>query len=191
MKAIVEIIHRDRNGRIKRYIRQPSRSFVANFLKILYAYAYGRAGQACCNITDVNGNSHAFIPGFDSGAPILALNAHDGEDSYGIWVGSGTTSPSPDDTSLENKIPNSTLHYNVCTVIEPSTSGNVTSMTITRSFVNQGNSPVTVSEVGLIAAIGSSKSWYGYLIARDVISSPVTVNPGDTIQVKYTISVST
>jgi hypothetical protein len=136
------------------------------------------------------------------GVPI-ALNAPSGTDSFGILVGSGTTSFSLTQYSLVTKISNGTgagqLSYGATNItdlgVNTSVSPPVYQIQIVRPFTNQTSSAITINEVGLEA-----KNYYKtnagiavnvtYLIARDVLSTSYNVPPNGSATVAITIGVT-
>jgi hypothetical protein len=126
----------------------------------------------------------------------LAMNAADNDDTYGIVVGSGTATVTPTDYSLASKIPHGTgsgqLDYGVHTATESYT-GASSYCEISRSFTNVSGAEITVREVGLIAR---NRYFYPtsvdvkFLIARDVLPSPVRVKNLGSLTVRYRISLT-
>jgi hypothetical protein len=128
------------------------------------------------------------------GTPI-AMNAADNDDSYGVVVGTGTATVTPTDYKLASQIPHGTgsgqLDYDTHTVAS-SYSSSSSYIEISRVFVNRSGSDVVVREVGLMArnyfrdstaVINDVK----FLIARDVLPSPVRVKNLGSLTVRYRI----
>jgi len=189
----------------KEVYRGESRSFVQNIGKILslmfQSSASGSTGTSA-TITNTSGYS-ASIYGeyYGSGTPDgfapMAVNAPAGTDSYGIVVGSGSTPQTYSDYKLASQIYNGTgagqLSYGTHTT--SSSYGSTSSyITISRTFTNQSGSAIVVREVGMIArqtAVSNGSGDVKYLIARDVLANPVTVNNLGTLTVTYTLTLST
>lgn len=192
----IDIRVMDRNGNIVKRISRKSDSFVANFARILRGLAVGNCTtatgvQSSTTVKDLNGNNASACTGSGSGLRPINLNAGAGDDSYGIVVGSGTDPVSYDDYKMSNKIPDSVLHYTAMTISDVEEYGTYAIIKLSRIFQNNGSSDVTVTETGIIAdnRIGS-ESLVKFLIARDVLSSPITVKPGGSLNVTYTLKVS-
>jgi hypothetical protein len=196
----------------KEVYRGSSRSFVANLAKVLWGMFNApvqnvEGAVASCTITAPDGTSQTIwtewhSPGiyYGRGGTPMAMNAPNDDDSYGIVVGSGTTPVSPTDYKLSSKIPHGAgvgqLDYETHSTAS-SYSGTSSYVEISRSFINRSGSDVIVREVGLVA-----RSYWGgsggtnvaqdikYLIARDVLPSPVTVKPLGSLTVRYRISLS-
>jgi hypothetical protein len=100
--------------------------------------------------------------------------------NYNLIVGGGTTQPTIDDIDLESEITTSTLTK---TALTWAASG-VGNVVFTRSFTNITNENVTISELGLFA-VDSLRS---YLLAREVLSTPRTVAPNETVTFSFEIA---
>jgi hypothetical protein len=102
--------------------------------------------------------------------------------NIGIVVGTGTTQMSPDDYALEAQIAEGTgtdqLNYGACTVGAVTVDGNISTVSVSRSFTNNSGADITISEVGLIV---QPRYGTGYiLITRDVLTTPQVIAAGDT-----------
>jgi len=193
------------NGR--KVYDEESHSFVQNFAKLLYGFAQTvvTSSTISVSVTDVNGSPQSIYTewygGTLGGGTPAAMNAPAGDDSFGIVVGSGTKPVSYNDYSLAKKIYNGSepgkLSYGPTGVsdVYVDTTRNLARFTISRTFTNLSNSPVSVSEVGIVARSywrdsSGVKQDIKYLIVRDVIDPPITVPPNGTLTVVYTFEVS-
>jgi len=177
---------KDKDGKIIKVHNQKSHSFVANFLDIIGTLF----ANTTYNVTTTSGNAFGYAVGetvnLNCGSPGIC----------GIVIGTGTATPTPNDYRLELPIANGTgsgqLVYSNPTFTKPSVSGNTTSMTISQTFQNQSGASITVTEVGMIAAVWSSSITTQYvLITHDLLSSPITIPNGGVMAITYTISVTT
>jgi hypothetical protein len=105
--------------------------------------------------------------------------------------------------SLIAPIPNGSgagqLTYQATSFGTPSVSGNATSWTISRNFINLSGNLISISEVGIIAyvsgfdLINSTSSALVnpdyFLFAYDIPSSPISLANGQTLNITYTFSV--
>ena len=197
-----KIVIKNKDGEIIKEYEKDARSFVKNFLTALYSSLI----NGTVSLVDVNGNtiSNTGIIGVWSnwcnagkaswcdggtmklgGAGYLELNAPEGNDSYGIVVGTGTTPVSPDDYKLEQKIPHGSgdnqLYYYPCDVLDLEVEGNKVIQKIQRRFENQGSVDLDINEIGLQALVkNSSDNIYYVLIVRDVLSEPISIPSGGT-----------
>ena len=199
IKAKIKFTIYDSNGKIVRQWEEPSKS-----LTFYYAvFEYNMWSQGSYVLIDTSGNS--ITPNFGSPG-VISVNAGSGINTYGIVVGSGNTSNvSVKSTmvSLIAPIPNGSgagqLMYQNVSFGTPSISGNATSWTISRNFINVSGNLVSVSEVGIIAYIsgfnltnsaGSVLTNPDYfLFAYDIPSSPISLANGQTLNITYTFTV--
>ena len=105
-------------------------------------------------------------------------------------VGSGTTAPTKNDYKLESFIGSDVLQATFCglSVTENlDTDDAIDVITKSWTFQNVSDSPVTVSEIGLVAKIVNDySSIRNYLLYREVLTNSVTIQPGG----KYTFEVN-
>lgn len=112
---------------------------------------------------------------------VVTITNLDGDISkYGLYVGSGTTPPTLDDIDLENELTSSVLSGSELTW-SASGSGNVV---FTRSFTNITNENLTISEIALYEKATSPSC----LLAREVLSTPRTVAPNETVTFSFEIA---
>jgi len=188
LSARYRVVVRDREGHIMHIEEAPSRSFILNFLYMLWIELNGNTTDS---ISSVNSSGQqitetvAFSQGWWEwcyGSAVLYA---------GIQVGSGTSPPSASSPYLESLILNGTgsgqLSYGSNSVTSPSISSNPGTMTITRPFTNNSGGSVTVGEIGLAPNYGSD----AVLIIHDVLSPAAVVPNGGSITVTYTMQVNT
>ena len=195
--------------------RGQSKSLVQNFAKMIVAVLKGpayaawteRGTKSSTSLVDTNGSSVTAYAewyadyGSDQtrgGGVQMALNAPDNDDSFGICVGSGSTPVSVTDYKLSSKIPHGTgsgqLDYETHTVTS-SYSGTYSYVEIARSFVNRSGADVMVKEIGLVArtywkdasGVAQDIKW---LMARDVLTTPILIPNLASLTVRYRISLS-
>lgn len=91
-----------------------------------------------------------------------------------IIVGNGATPPTTNDYKLNSFVE----LYPVSASVAYYQNG--TTLTVTRTFKNTGAEDITVSEVGLCGSAASNTSINSnFLLAREVLSSPVTIKPNE------------
>jgi len=213
IEAYWEIEVYDRNGKLISKHRQPCRSLLANFIRMLGAMLSAKGGytgtvggtKASCSVKKYDGTEgtaytewYTTTYTYGGGTP-MGAKAPDDDDSYGIMVGSGTKTVEIDDYSLESKISHGTgsgqLDYDTHTISISEEAGQV-KVEITRTFKNVSGTTVTVSEVGLGVrnywkqSTGVAKD-LKFLIVRDVLDTPQNVLDGGSLTVKITIIVPT
>jgi len=180
-RAYIEIEVRDKNGKIIHRHRQPARSWVKNFMKIL------RGALAYANISVTKQDGSSYTIGSDTSiGSTLGATAGSGADAGGIMVGNGSKAFDVEDYCLESKIPHGNeagkLAYGEVTVESLVDDGQKLYFRVIRTFTNNSGGDITVSEVGL-ATIHVAHP----LIARDLLETPVTVPNGGTLTVRYII----
>jgi len=176
--------------------RFKSRSFVGNFLTILSNSFQVNDGfsltQAYPSSGSCQANANESVPGY---YPWITVNAGSGNDSFGIQVGSGTSSPTITDTSIESLIPNGNgagqLAYGAMTTISPviNSSNNTGYTQIQRVFINQSSVSITITEVAVVATFGGTPC--KYLILHDLLPTPVTLQPNGTVTITYQFNIAT
>jgi hypothetical protein len=208
----VEVLRKD--GERIYLLRTESKSFLQNFAKVFGKMLEASASAtlsyggivASATVMNTGGSSvtcptewyHTSTSSSYGGGTPMGMSAPDNDDSFGVVVGSSPTPVSPTDYTLAAKIRHGTgsgqLDYGPATVT--SSYGATSSYAeIARTFLNVSGSDVTVREVGIIArsywkistgVIDDVK----YLIARDILPSPVKVPNLGTLTVRYRVSLS-
>lgn len=169
--AISVVLHLkviDRSGKVKYDIVKDNDLLLKNFVRLIAFIFKYNADASVGKVRALSGSeidlSH--IETSDS-------TSHD----CMILIGSGTTPPTLDDFTFQE-----TKASFPATSITLVVSGNDMNLSITGSWVSTAN--ISVTEIGLKVWIAPN-AWY--LVFRDVLDSPVTLNEGDTITVTYTI----
>ena len=103
----------------------------------------------------------------------------------GVRIGNGVTPPTVDDYNLESMI---TSGFTCTNPSAPAISleNDGVSISATYGITNTGTTAMTISEIGLFGKITNSNITV-FLLERTVLESPITINPGETKQVTYTI----
>jgi hypothetical protein len=166
-----------------------------NLVRILYhLFAnYENNYSPDITVTDTGGASHTAYVGVVSSITGYVKNAMNwynqgdvGQDTRGIVIGSGTTSPTRTDYTLQSKIPHGTgtgqIYYNRQTY-ELLTDY---SFRLNREFTNAG-SDLSVAEAGLQYITNIGGTAYAILLLRDTFT-PIAVTAGNGIRVRYTFS---
>jgi len=182
MELWIEALVKDKKGRVTKRLKRKAHSFVGNFIKCL-AVQLASGKEA---ITDTGGtgrNPYAYSGNLDVGAG-------SGSTTFGIQVGTGTNAVSINDTALQSLIAHGTgtgqLQYGAVTFGATACDATKCECTITRDFANGSGGDITVYELGLVATMYDAGTKY-ILIARDVVSSGITVPNGQTLTVNYKI----
>jgi len=199
MKAKIKFTIYDSNGKIIKEWEEPSKS-----LTYWYAiFQYNMWSQGTFSMLDTSDTS--ITP--NMGSPgVISVNAGSGISTYGIVVGSGNTANVSQKNMMYSMIaliPNGTasgqLTYQAVSFGTPSESGNTSSWTLSRNFINQSGGTITVSEVGIIAYVSGFNMLNSvssalvnpdyFLFAYDIPSSPISLANGQTLNITYTFTV--
>jgi len=201
IRATITFKITDANGTVVKEWTEPAHSLNNNFVSIIYAlWNAGTFGMI-----DISGNG-IVINGASGGT--MAITAPSGNASYGILIGSGATAgstPSPSAYKLVAQIPAGTssgqIEYGAVTINSPTLSGQTTSFTISRSFINVSGATLSVTEIGIVAYMtGFNMEISGqppplssdyFLISYDIPSAAISVQNGQTLTITYTFSVTT
>lgn len=204
LEAFIEAEVRDKNGKLVEKRKFRSRSFVANLLRLLrilmLRYSTGTTTEVFYYVLtasepiDHTNTARPTIIITDLGNVannVLLAGAIAGETDFGIRVGRGTATPMPTDYNLETPIAHGSganqLEYGSVTIDPISIVGNTVTLRLIRTFTNSSGSSIVVSEVGLSVRIkiAYTDTWAYILIARDLVSPPVSVPNGSTLTLRY------
>ena len=166
----------------------PSRSFVRQFLDCMKA-----------EITDSNSSgkdttgTEVTIPATRSTSYLGTYygshqaNAGQHNDNYGILVGASDTPPDNSDYVLGNPIHDGSesgeLIYGEMVFYDPIEESGYIELSMRRIFYNSGTENVVVKEIGLV--VNHFFAGKNFLWIRDVLDTPVTVEPAQTLTVQY------
>jgi len=194
MRAKLRVAVIGRDGRVKERRTLSSNSFVRNAM-IMMRFGLFAYKNVSTYVKDVNGSDVDINCGGYYAMYAGDATAPEGDDSYGIFVGTGTTNPTPDDYAPEAKVMHGSgsgqLHYYACYVDDIVVDGNDISFKIRRNFENLSGESITLYEFGVITYIYDGGLPANVLLLRDVDPSGVTLAPGDVLKVEYEIIVST
>jgi len=203
LNVTIEMIVRDKDGRVTERREQQSRSFLRQFLDLLILQGNQTLALHPMKIKDTSGNDVDVY----ASSKTLAADAPDSDtlvegtnygDVYGIQVGTDDTAPTITDNALGAKIPRDdgghgagTMHYGGMTFGAPTSDGTTSHFTCTRDLANQTAGAIIVKEIGLVVlAINWSLKTNDlihryFLIIRDVITGGINVPAGQTLTINY------
>jgi hypothetical protein len=199
MRLYVELELKDENGRVLHRRRFRSHSYLNQFIAMLRGIMYHTFGSTNAGNTAVvdTSNTSRNYPSssgylYYSGMP---LNCPSASSEYGLVVGSGTTPNTATTYALQSLISHGTgsgqLSYGSHTFEALTTSDSTIYFRIIRTFTNYSGASITVNEIGLYAkAYDSGNTARIFCIARDVLTTGVTVDNGKTLTVRYIPSVT-
>lgn len=159
-----------------------SKSFTRNFIYLMGAMFDDRD----CEVQTTSG-AWKLTKGFT-----IDIN-DEGITEYGIVIGDGTSDVTFDDYILDHQIDDPEVTHSSMNGIFKNLDywydenvGNYKSHWFTRYFRNLTGVPVTINEIGVAV---KSKNDY-YLIIRDILPSPITLQDGYTLTVEYILTTS-
>jgi len=199
IKAKIKFTIYDSNGKIVKEWEEPSKS-----LTYWYAvFEFDLWSQGVLSLIDTTGTG---ITPYMGSPGVININAGSGIDTYGIVVGSGNTSKVSQKSMMYQMIaliPNGTasgqLTYQAVSFGNPVASGNTSSWTLSRNFINQSGGTVNITEVGIIAYVSGFRMLNSlssalvnpdyFLFSYDIPSSPISLANGQTLNITYTFTV--
>jgi len=114
----------------------------------------------------------------------------------GIVVGTGQNAKAPDNYTLAAPVMSSStgLSYSPLMMSSPTVSGNISTLTMSRAFTNNGSSPITLTEAAIVVYLSNGNSTIidmDAALAYDYISPSITLAAGQTLTITYQIQVTT
>jgi hypothetical protein len=178
LEGYIEWELRDPKGRIVKRGKQPMKSWVKQWIQILYL----QFARTTYSIIDTGGTSRS-IPA--DMYPLLALNAGSGGSAFGIVVGSSDTPVTRDDYKLGSQIAHGNgtgqLMYGTMSHDAPTTYSTGYLFRAMRVFTNNSGADITVKEIGVYC----NTAGYYICLIRDVLTTPVTIPNGYSWTVRY------
>lgn len=183
--AVLELIVRNKDGKIVEQRTLKSKSFVRQFLELLWIQAFQLPEIAPYSLRDTSNTLRDIC----ESRLTFACDAGEGVTTLGIIIGSGTTAPTIDDYAIETLIAHGTssnqLQYSTVTFGAPSSSATISQFTITRNFANASGDNVAVYEIALYVKAYKYTDTYYFMTIRDTISGGINVPNGDTLTINY------
>lgn len=203
----VEVMNK--NGEIVSKYSDRSKSWVRNFYNFCVMQQMGIGpgklgtsfGAGYLTMKDTGGNikdaSSSYTIRMEAVGAGYGFIGNAGSVVNGIVIGTGETAESLNDYVLGAIIAEGTdsgqMNYAGMSITNPVWDGTGKTMTraLERTMVNNSGSSITVKEIGLIGYMIYNTSNNGkFLLARDVLSTPVAVAHESQIKVTYTIQIA-
>ncbi len=188
--AVLELTVKDKDGKITEHRVMKSKSFVRQFLELLWI----QAGQINENLLYELRDTSNVLENVAAIVRILAANALAGDATFGIVVGTGAVAPTINDYALGTLIPHGIgvgppvqLQYSAVVFAVPVSDATTSQFTITRDFANGSGVAAIVNEIGLYVKGYRYDTNYYFLAIRDVIAGGISVPNGQTLTVNYRI----
>ena len=187
LKLFYKLMLHDKKGKlVKDTGFLPSHSFVLQFLQAMEGIFDGIDMTA----KDVDNTDQLIIDYNEDIDLQVNCNAGVGVDTYGIVVGTndGSTPENNTNVNLDTKILHSAtgeagkMNYRAVTFVAPTEIGPNIDFDISRPFINETASTITVKEIGIIIRTATKY----FLLLRDVVSD-FAVTAGYTLTVVYTL----
>jgi len=195
-----EVLVTDKDGKVISREARICRSLLKNFAYWLYLpFSVAYAGYPSLSLTDTLSQART-VGSKGAGACSLghfgALQAAAATHLYGIVIGTTAVAPLPTDVALGAQIQTGVgagqLVHNAQSIEVVATVGSVSSFRMTRTFTNNHANPTTVNEIGLYISMTDTGDVQRYFaICKDLLAASQTVNNGQTLTVRYTVSVTT
>jgi hypothetical protein len=177
LEGYIEWELRDPKGRIVKRGKMPMKSWVKQYIQILYMFW----NNATVSIVQTSGSSMNVGPNTP-----WNLNASSGVTDYGIIVGTSDTPVTRDDYKLGSKIAHGSgtgqLTYGAVSIDAPTAYSTGYLIRVIRVFTNNSSADITVKEIGIYCNIGAG---YYFCLIRDVLTTPVTIPSGYSWTVRY------
>jgi hypothetical protein len=177
MVGYIEWELKDPKGRVVKRGKQPMKSWVKQWLQILYVYF----SNSSTSIYDTGGTSRSV------GILTWKVDAGSGVATYGIVAGTSDTPVTRDDYKLGSQISHGNgtgqLMYGAMSHDAPTTYSTGYLTRAIRVFTNNSGDSITVKEIGIYVSYASYP--YYFCIIRDVLSTPVTIPNGYSWTVRY------
>ena len=188
MGAVLELTVKDKDGKVTDHRVMRSKSFVRQFLELLWIQTYQIPEIAPYNMRDTANALQDICESFHT----FASDCDVGIVTHGIIVGTGNTAPTIDDYAIETLIDHDAApptggrpQYGAVTFGAPASDATTSQVTITRNFANASGGAITVNEVALYVEAFLYNVIYFFMTIRDVIAGGIIVPDGDTLTVNY------
>lgn len=210
--------HDDTMHRLRGTRRRRSRSFVHQFLELMYQPLTNGLANAVNDITSTTrsltaGNDTFYVallstaPGRAGASQAWRQTGHrtttpademSSSSNNGIVVGTGTTAVTPTDMVLATPIADGTasgqLEYFPCGASSFTVAAPTASFKLERLFRNSSGGTITLNEVGIYSACGNRPFFltdhYHFCIIRDLVSPGFAISNGEYARIQYTLSVT-
>ncbi|MBA7677893.1 hypothetical protein ES703_86159 [subsurface metagenome] len=188
--AVLELTVKNKQGKVTEHRIMRSKSFVRQFLEMLWLQAVPIEEDLLYELRDIN---NVLLPISESSWNFGCVAAA-GELDVGIIVGTDSTPPDIDDYAIETLIDHDAapptagrLAYSDQVIAVPASDATTSQFTITRDFVNASGGAITVNEIALYVKgfIMRWSDWFTFMLIRDVIGGGVAVPAGETLTVNY------
>ena len=184
MGAVLELTVKDKNGKVTEHRVMRSRSYVRQFLELLWVEMNQTPATIPLSMRDVNNVLKDIYARYVN----FRVDGAVGITTLGIIVGTGTTAPTINDYTIETIIAHGgvggQLNYSDTTIAAAASDATTSQLTITRDFANASGGDITVNEIALYSQ-GTDGANQVFMFIRDVIAGGILVPNGQTLTVNY------
>jgi len=185
MGAVLELTVKNKDGKVTERRIMRSKSYVRQFLELLWIQAYQIPELICMDVRDTSN----VVQSIAESGYIFACNALADDDTFGIIVGTGADGPTIDDWHIQTIINTGgvggQLNYGDVAFGAPASDATTSQFTITRNFANDSGGAITVNEIALYVEGYRYNVTYYFMTIRDVIGGGIAVPDGQTLTINY------
>jgi len=185
MGAVLELTVTDKDGKVTDHKIMRSKSFVRQFLELLWIQAFQIPEVAPYSLKDTGNVARNIC----ESALTFASDGAAGIVTHGIILGTGSTAPTINDyvlvTPIAHGVAAGQLQYSAVIFGAPASDATTSQFTITRDFANASGGAITVNEIALYVKAYKYNVTYFFMIIRDVIGGGIAVPDGQTLTINY------
>jgi len=189
--VILELTVTDpKTGKVSEHRVMKSRSFVQQFLQLLFAHMANATSVTTVSARDTGNTLRNVYRVYGGAGTIYGMdcNALGTETTHGIIVGTDNTAPTISDHDLlvpiAHGVAGGQMQYSAMAFGAPGSDATTSQITLTRNFTaNVGG--ITVNEIGLYVRCNEGVSARYFMTIRDVIAGGIVVPAGQTLTVNY------
>ena len=182
--AVLELTVRDKDGKVTDHRIMRSKSFVRQFLELLWVKFNDLPESVIFNVRDITNT----LRDLENYYITFRCDGAAGAVTTGIIVGTGATAPTINDYKIETIIPHGAaagqLSYSDTVIAAAASDATTSQVTITRNFANASGGAITVNEIALYVQGWDGVARY-FMTIRDVIAGGIAVPNGQTLTVNY------
>jgi hypothetical protein len=141
------------------------------------------------SITDTTGTARTYPTTASNAFHSLVMTSQSSSSIEGIVVGSS----SAPNTVTTNALGSMVTTFNTSAISQSAITvdGNILRFSMTKKFLNNTASNITIREVGIYSRVyDSGNTWRTFCIVRDVLPEPVTILPDQVLVVTYTFQIT-
>ncbi|MEM2877879.1 MAG: hypothetical protein QXY41_07410 [Thermoproteota archaeon] len=186
----VELIVTDAKGNLIKIHKQKSETLLMNFIRFIERILL--TGNPVIDALEPAASVTISDMQFNNTSAVAPANV----DSWGIQIGRSSSPNGITTFQLGDKISHGTgsgqMIYNACSSEEASGTFPTMRIKISRTFTNQSGGDITVREIGLVISLvrANGIDTVKFMIARDVLTSAITVPNGANLTVNYYVKIN-